>query len=537
MNATSEVDLFHEIEDFIDVLGNCGDSGFGGSPTQSSAFSPPSFEHYEINGAQQAVGVTGFIKEDPAADFGSDFDSGSNQASPSVPLHNFPLIGTNHLTSSPVKGLPLQLPGIAHFSDDSPDTDQEQLSSTVPTSVVNKLLPRNFAMRSKKRTTKFETDPTKLCRVCGDVAGRYKYYGAESCNSCRTFFHRTVIKSQDTTLRCLQGQGKPPGTCEINSKSRKSCKACRYDRCLKAGMKKELVVGSQYAREKEGREIALKLSRNSENLALDVYTEEEKNQVEEFVRHNKARALRETLKFFSGHVDVLDVILQRLLYGGTEGMTASMLKLAEITNNICISLFFQSEESAMIPVGDAQQLVKSNLSLVLTLNLSIGKRGDDFVRMMDLYREYIDSQSLQEDFGHFTKYFIACRKLASDKKIMQRRPAFQHSDYESLCHQVSAWFPRKADGEAMDIVPYYLMKYIYLYSTDVVGDKLRNVAATELARDKYVKMLYRYLRFNYGERGTEAFKEGLGMTSAIRKQQNKIKLPNVSSKSLLGCRF
>ena len=134
---------------------------------------------------------------------------------------------------------------------------------------------------------------------------------------------------------------------------------------------------------------------------------------------------------------------------------------------------------------------------------------------------------MEVDFGLNAKYFFTRCQL--EKASKQRVRDDVHSPaYNSVCHQVSAWFPRPADDQPMDIVPYYLMKYIYLYSTDTTDGRLRSPQATLRAQEKYLRMLYRYLKFNYGERGTEAYKQGLGLIAAMRTEQGQFRTGDTS---------
>ncbi|XP_046327390.1 retinoic acid receptor RXR-alpha-B-like [Haliotis rufescens] len=71
------------------------------------------------------------------------------------------------------------------------------------------------------------------CLVCGDRASGY-HYSVFSCEGCKGFFKRTVQKS--LTYCCKEG-----GSCEINKYTRNSCQACRFNKCLQMGMKREAV--------------------------------------------------------------------------------------------------------------------------------------------------------------------------------------------------------------------------------------------------------------------------------------------------------
>ncbi|GMR62777.1 hypothetical protein PMAYCL1PPCAC_32972, partial [Pristionchus mayeri] len=73
----------------------------------------------------------------------------------------------------------------------------------------------------------------QICRVCGDEAKSYNF-NVLSCESCKAFFRRNVHKERQ--LRCPFNR-----SCEINVEMRRSCKRCRYAKCLDAGMKKDWV--------------------------------------------------------------------------------------------------------------------------------------------------------------------------------------------------------------------------------------------------------------------------------------------------------
>uniref|UniRef100_A0A667HYM6 Nuclear receptor subfamily 1 group I member 3 n=1 Tax=Lynx canadensis TaxID=61383 RepID=A0A667HYM6_LYNCA len=69
------------------------------------------------------------------------------------------------------------------------------------------------------------------CAVCGDRATGYHFH-ALTCEGCKGFFRRTVTRS--TGLTCPFA-----GRCEVNKIQRRHCPACRLQKCLDAGMKKD----------------------------------------------------------------------------------------------------------------------------------------------------------------------------------------------------------------------------------------------------------------------------------------------------------
>ncbi|RWS29868.1 nuclear hormone receptor FTZ-F1 beta-like protein [Leptotrombidium deliense] len=71
------------------------------------------------------------------------------------------------------------------------------------------------------------------CPVCGDRISGF-HYGIFSCESCKGFFKRTVQNKKNYV--CLRG-----ANCPVSMTTRKKCPACRFDKCLKMGMKLEAI--------------------------------------------------------------------------------------------------------------------------------------------------------------------------------------------------------------------------------------------------------------------------------------------------------
>ena len=92
-----------------------------------------------------------------------------------------------------------------------------------------------------------QSSNSKLCAVCNDRASG-KHYGVYSCEGCKVlyysffgslnllqgFFKRTVRKNLNYACR-------DDRQCTIDKRQRNRCQYCRYQKCVKAGMKKEAV--------------------------------------------------------------------------------------------------------------------------------------------------------------------------------------------------------------------------------------------------------------------------------------------------------
>ena len=86
------------------------------------------------------------------------------------------------------------------------------------------------------------------CNVCCETVTKvWNSYGGENiCQSCRVFFFRSVQSSAYKTFekqKCELG-------CMIQSKNRKSCKTCRFQKCVSIGMKVTYVRSNETQLEK-----------------------------------------------------------------------------------------------------------------------------------------------------------------------------------------------------------------------------------------------------------------------------------------------
>lgn len=82
--------------------------------------------------------------------------------------------------------------------------------------------------------------PTEKCKVCKEPAAKHIHYGAMTCFSCRAFFRRSIQNKTSGTYVCRRSQN-----CDISLKTRKNCQFCRYQLCLRVGMKPSWVLSEE----------------------------------------------------------------------------------------------------------------------------------------------------------------------------------------------------------------------------------------------------------------------------------------------------
>ena len=72
------------------------------------------------------------------------------------------------------------------------------------------------------------------CTVCGEEATEgtsfRRHYGVICCEACKCFFRRTVQMNKHYECKLA-------GSCPVGKNVRHWCQACRYQKCLKSGMK------------------------------------------------------------------------------------------------------------------------------------------------------------------------------------------------------------------------------------------------------------------------------------------------------------
>ena len=89
-----------------------------------------------------------------------------------------------------------------------------------------------YKLEKMLTTVQIETTDYK-CDVCGDKSCNW-YYGAIVCEACKKFFVRSQTESREE-YNCERFL-RLSKYCVINIETRRDCKFCRYQKCLKVGL-------------------------------------------------------------------------------------------------------------------------------------------------------------------------------------------------------------------------------------------------------------------------------------------------------------
>ncbi|GCC19169.1 hypothetical protein chiPu_0018244 [Chiloscyllium punctatum] len=87
----------------------------------------------------------------------------------------------------------------------------------------------------------------EVCSVCGDKASGF-HYNVLSCEGCKGFFRRSVIKS-------AQYSCKNNGECQMDMYMRRKCQQCRLRKCRQAGMLEQCVLSEEQIRLKKMKKL------------------------------------------------------------------------------------------------------------------------------------------------------------------------------------------------------------------------------------------------------------------------------------------
>ncbi len=106
---------------------------------------------------------------------------------------------------------------------------QQLINRYVLINTIYEFMLVQYPLHGKKLTTC--PSAYSPCPICGDRISGF-HYGIFSCESCKGFFKRTVQNRKNYV--CLRG-----ASCHVAIATRKKCPACRFDKCLRVGMKLE----------------------------------------------------------------------------------------------------------------------------------------------------------------------------------------------------------------------------------------------------------------------------------------------------------
>ncbi|KAK0405269.1 hypothetical protein QR680_017889 [Steinernema hermaphroditum] len=99
------------------------------------------------------------------------------------------------------------------------------------------VLTNTTCIKTRPFGVEAESMPTfaHICAICGAPA-RCLHYDVMSCIGCKSFFRRTIVLGK--VYECID---RKKARCEINYENVRFCQFCRFEKCIRMGMKAELI--------------------------------------------------------------------------------------------------------------------------------------------------------------------------------------------------------------------------------------------------------------------------------------------------------
>lgn len=355
-----------------------------------------------------------------------------------------------------------------------------------------------------------QSEDQRLCQVCCGVAGKHNYYGGQSCISCRGFFRRSVQTGQYAQFACLNRN--PNQICPVDSKTRKSCKKCRFDMCLEAGMRIKWVLNPE-----ERRERVIKRTKNSNNnLPKQVtfhFTTEEKEFVLRLHKEDNDTIWGNYFNILARHPNYFFEII-KTMWDMTSSLSHESVQEAKALNQRCLNDYLV-RGGRLIGVLDGH-----DLDILLRHNSSRHKGLCSSVVEQDTYviDQYLTSfYNYGVEHRHESPSIDAVVNRMDDLKLAERKltvdydPIYTSTGIMKRHRELSKFFMAWAkDDEEFDLIKNVLLNFIILLNTDGLEiGRLKNRKAIEDLQHKLVTLLYRYVKDKYPRNANTVMASGI----------------------------
>ena len=329
------------------------------------------------------------------------------------------------------------------------------------------------------------------CKVCqSPKASKQSYYGAnETCTSCRGFFMRAVQTQWYPLFYC-----NPKVKCVIDSKNRRSCKKCRFEKCLEAGMKIKYVKTAQT----RYRQI---INQIEEPKLLTNYFVE-KSKLEDLEKMKVNSTWKGMYQFFASKPDLFTKFLCSPIcsVNGTEEFEdadrvwafASTKYLTEndgVANDMEVLHAHNYQKYLIFSFAAAFKLGFFELQTFIEYGLKHRHESKDIDTLVTLIECYNPEEWKQCQIEYDTMF---SSPWASHYDIEE--------EHQKLNEKIGNWYINVNNNSSnYDPCLDVLMELIFLYNTDGIETKLQNHQTIKNLQVQYANLLHKYLKSKTGE--------------------------------------
>ena len=397
------------------------------------------------------------------------------------------------------------------------------------------------------------------CPICGREAGRHSHYGGRGCSSCRAFFRRSVQSNSYESFKCSINQN-----CVIDSKSWKSCRFCRFQKCLKSGMKPSWVLNEEERKirheKRTGRRTSISGatpsplggisgspppgSRSLCGSPRQMITANGITPDEMMVFINQKKRFKNFVgdhltQFYANHPDAFKSVITAMYFGTALPFSTQQCIFQEMIG-VCYNFHLQNPDMADLCDQDRTSLLTENLQLIFSFTQSVSLLHSHtpivFQHILDKIKaESVEANGLIQAFRELNitpslypnssvKYNqVYTSPWAPDISLEERHMSLNQKmsqwplDSETTSEASNENFsliPSSAYKVRVDTIMVTIICQIILFNTDFIN--LKDRAKVAAIQDKYLKMLHRYLKFKYDHEANKRLGNGLMIMSLAR---------------------
>lgn len=321
-------------------------------------------------------------------------------------------------------------------------------------------------------------------------------------------------------------------TCVINSKSRKSCQACRFQGCLRAGMQPKWIMTDSEVKVRRERRLIMKQVRMEKkiprhhvvspkkDLAVG-FSNDDLTMLEDLTNKTLSYAFYHLAKFYAKHVIVHDDVLTALNTGSSLGFN-SLRMLDKFIENVCIGVYNNMEDTKQLPLDDSREIIVLNSPLVVSVVHSIFTSPADSKALRTRFLRRVNEELKDKDVMAVGEKIKQLKARDGSKSLKYEQfyaspwspDGTKEERHAFLSHKMLSWMPRKTPTSSFDEIAFTLLLHIILFSAEFLF--LQNRQALEQVQLKYMHFLYQYLKVHYPKDGLAKFVDGMLLISYAR---------------------
>jgi len=411
-----------------------------------------------------------------------------------------------------------------------------------------------------------ESANNNKCPVCHEKAGKHSYYGGRVCPSCRAFFRRAVQSKYYEIFFCTKGE-----SCEINLTTRKSCQFCRFKKCLESGMRIAWVLPdgerhrrfnklgkttyrnslSQQSQQESApsRKVVIKQEpvpiggryrHRSAQMPLRIVLDMDDDIVALVTKkHTESRMLPSLWKAVGVFLHRNHAFIRELataVYFGGKMDYEGYRSFNSLYSVVAYHITRGQEDFATLHPADQEILLCTNAAIwnqlrFASLLYESGCCTTTLLHKCHASGKFPELEELCDQFANFnvdeaTKNTVMEYDMvfASPWQAGQRR---DKADHYLLLRKMRYWLKTGGEESTVDDMQMHLMGLIIVFSTDFLH--LHDRAAVERMQERYIDLLFRYLKAKYGrEEAVKKMGHGMEMPFLARKANEIIEANQAS---------